>query len=211
VQTETTSTATVSAVLARVPVLCLLLLAAALAGCGSGNDGPGQATFQGPTLAHPATPPEFTLTDQHGRTIQLAALHGKVVLLTFLYTHCPDVCPLTASSLNTTLQRLGSRRNEVEVLAVSVDPVGDTPRSVSAFLRAHRLLPEFHYLTGPRSTLVRVWRAYDVKAVRNGKDGGVDHTLYTMLIDREGTARVLYDATARPDAITHDVRQLLAA
>jgi protein SCO1/2 len=211
VQTETTSTATVSAVLERAPVLALLLLAAVLAGCGSSNDGAGQATFQGPTLEHPSTPPGFTLTDQHGRTIQLAALHGKVVLLTFLYTHCPDVCPLTASNLNTMLRRLGSQRNEVEVLAVSVDPVGDTPRSVSAFVRAHRLLPGFHYLTGPRSTLVPVWRAYDVKAVRNGKDGGVDHTLYTMLIDRGGTARVLFDATARTDEITHDVRQLLSA
>lgn len=200
-----------STVLRRAAVLSLLVLAAPLAGCGGTNDGARQATFQGPTLAHPATPPGFTLTDQHGHTIRLGALHGKVVLLTFLYTHCPDVCPLTATSLNTTLRRLGSRRDEVEVLAVSVDPVGDTPRSVSAFVRAHRLLPEFHYLTGPRSTLVPVWRAYDVKAVRNGKDGGVDHTLYTMLIDRGGTARVLYDATARPAAITHDVRQLLSA
>ena len=96
------------------------------------------------------------------------------------------------------------------VLAVSVDPVGDTPASVRSFIREHRLLPQFRYLTGRRATLERVWRTYGVKAVRNKDDGGVDHTLYTLLVDRGGTARVLFDSTATPAALAHDVRQLLA-
>ena len=82
--------------------------------------------------------------------------------------------------------------------------------AVKAFVRNHRLLPQFHYLTGSRPTLERIWREYSVSAVRNRKDGGVDHTLYTMLIDRGGTARVLFDAPANAVVITHDVRQLLA-
>ena len=181
-----------------------------VAGCGAANKQAPPPTFVGPTLEHPSTPPAFTLTDQHGRTVRLAALRGKVVLLTFLYTHCPDVCPLTAANLNTTLRRLGPQRSDVEVLAVSVDPVGDTPQAVRSFVRAHRLLPQFHYLTGEPRALERIWRDYNITAVRNGKDAEVDHTLYTLLVDRGGTARVLFDAQAGANAITHDVRQLLA-
>jgi protein SCO1 len=188
-------------------LLAIALATGLLAGCGSAKKA--QPEFLGPTLEHPSKAPTFTLTDQHAHPVHLARLRGKVVLLTFLYTHCPDVCPLTAANLNTALHRLGPRRKEVDVLAVSVDPVGDTPASVRSFIRLHRLLPEFHYLTGPRSKLVPIWDAYGVKAVRNGKDGGVDHTLYTMLIDQGGTARVLFDTQARPATIAHDVRQLL--
>jgi protein SCO1/2 len=186
------------------------VLATVLAGCGSAAHKTHEPTFVGPTLQHPSRPPAFALTDQHGRTIRLAALHGKVVLLTFLYTHCPDVCPITAGNLNTALRRLGQQRNDVAVLAVSVDPAGDTPASVRTFVHEHRLLPQFHYLTGSRTTLERIWHAYGVTAVKNGKDDKVDHTLYTMLVDRGGTARVLFDSQALPSAITHDVRQLLA-
>jgi len=94
------------------------------------------------------------------------------------------------------------------VLAVSVDPAGDTPASVASFVRDHRLLPKFHYLTGSAAALKPIWHAYSVSAVRKGGPD-VDHTLYTMLIDRTGTARVLFDATSTPQAIEHDVRQLL--
>jgi protein SCO1/2 len=182
------------------------LAALALAGSGSAQ----RPSFVGPVLQHPAPPPDFTLRDQSNRSVHLRALRGKVVLLTFLYTHCPDVCPVTAGNLNTALHRLGAKRSHVAVLAVSVDPVGDTHASVMKFIRQHRLLPQFHYLTGRQAELERVWRTYDVKAVRNKDDGGVDHTLYTLLVDRGGTARVLFDSTAQPGAIAHDVRQLLA-
>jgi protein SCO1/2 len=141
--------------------------------------------------------------------VHLRALRGKVVLLTFLYTHCPDVCPLTAANLNTALQRLGGERAQVAVLAVSVDPAGDTHASILSFIQRHRLLPQFRYLTGRRATLEGVWRKYNVAVVRRGP-GDVDHTLYTLLVDRGGTARVLFDVKATPGAITHDVRQLLA-
>jgi protein SCO1/2 len=176
-----------------------------LVGCGSAQ----QPHFVGAVLEHPAAPPDFTLHDQRHRAVHLRALRGKVVLLTFLYTHCPDVCPLTAANLNTALRRLGGKRPQVVVLAVSVDPVGDTHASVLSFIRRHRLLPQFRYLTGRRATLARVWRKYNVAVVRRGADD-VDHTLYTLLVDRSGTARVLFDTKATPTAVVHDVRQLLA-
>ena len=165
--------------------------------------------FAGATLADPAVPPDFALRDHHGRLVRLSRERGKAVLLTFLYTHCPDVCPLTAASLNTALQLLGASRRRVDVLAVSVDPRGDTRASVAAFVRSHHLRDQFHYLTGTAAALASVWRAYRVKAVRSGRDQGVDHTLYTLLIDPSGKARVLFDVQARPRAIVHDVRLVL--
>jgi len=142
--------------------------------------------------------------------VELYRLHGKVVLLTFLYTHCPDACPLTAERLNAALHALGPERRQAAVVVVSVDPRGDTPRAVRAFIAAHRLLPQFHYLTGPRSVLAPIWRAYGVSSYAQAGDR-VDHTLYTLLLDRRGLSRVLYDSTAATAAfISHDVRILLS-
>jgi protein SCO1 len=186
------------------PVLAAFALLAALCGSAAQARGP---RFVGPTLQHPSIPPDFALHDQNGRRVELASLHGKVVLLTFLYTHCPDLCPITAGNLNTALERLGSQRRGVRVLAVSVDPAGDTRASVRRFVREHQLLPEFRYLTGTQAALTGIWGAYHVTPLTDGKDP--DHSLYTLLIDRSGTARVLFDATANPRSVLHDVRQLL--
>ncbi len=168
----------------------------------------GKPPFVGPTIDHPSKAPDFALRDQHGALVQLAHEEGKVVLLTFLYTHCPDLCPVTAGNLNTALGLLGAARKHVAVLAISVDPKGDTKAAVKHFVREHRLRPEFHYLTGSRSMLARIWQAYDVTPVRaNGPDP--DHTLYILVLDRRGITRVLFDSLAQPAAIAHDVRLLL--
>jgi protein SCO1/2 len=131
------------------------------------------------------------------------------VLVTFLYTNCPDLCPLTATNINTALGTLGKAKSRVAVLAVSVDPRGDTRAAVNAFVRRHRLLPQFHYLTGSRAALSGIWRAYHVTAVRHAGDD-VDHTLYTLVVDRSGKGRVLFDSRASARDLAHDMRILLA-
>jgi cytochrome oxidase Cu insertion factor (SCO1/SenC/PrrC family) len=98
-------------------------------------------------------------------------------------------------------------RATTRVLVLLLGAVGDTPASVAAFIRS-RLRPQFHYLTGTEKTLRAVWRAYRVQAVPQG-EAGVDHTLYTLLVDPGGKARVLFDVQARPAAIAHDVRLVL--
>ena len=170
----------------------------------------GSPRFDGPTISNPTPAPPFTLRDQDGHTVSLAHEHGHVVLLTFLYTHCPDVCPLTAARLNATLAALGRQRTRVRVLAISVDPVGDTHAAVQRFVREHRLLPEFRYLTGPTATLQALWARYGVRSLKQAGGNRVDHTLYTLLLDRTLRGRVLYDATATTSAIIHDTRLLLA-
>ena len=161
--------------------------------------------FDGPTIADPVRVPDFGLRDQNGTFVQLSGERGKVVLLTFMYTHCADLCPLTAVRLDAAARRVGF--DSVQVVAVSVDPHGDTRAAVRRFVSSHGLHAEFHYLTGPAPTLRRIWRAYHVSASRDG--ARADHTLYTMLVDQQGRDRVLYDATATPAAIEHDVRLLL--
>lgn len=189
------------------------LFVAALALLGTGGTAAiaaGVPPFDGPRIVHPAVTPDFALRDQNGRLVRLSAQRGKVVVVTFLYTHCPDLCPLTAIHIDQALDRLGPRRTGVTVLAVSVDPFGDTPAAVRRFVRSHRLSSQFHYLTGPKQALLRVWRLYDVKSIAVGGTKTPDHTLYVLLLDRRGTSRVLFDATATSAAMAHDIRLLLA-
>lgn len=164
--------------------------------------------FLGPVIAHPSVAPDFALRDQSGRTVRLSAQRGKVVMITFLYTQCPDLCPLTAAHIKAALDRLGTRRKRVVVLAVTVDPKGDTRPAVRAYVRAHRLPAQFHYLTGSKTALERIWRLYDVTPLRPGGPDP-DHSLYVLLLDRSGKTRVLFDALGKPAAIAHDLGVLL--
>jgi protein SCO1/2 len=188
----------------------LLLLALLLAACGS--TAAKQPTFQAPKvspykgLTVPAkTAPAFTLRDDTGRRVTLASQRGGYTLVTFIYTHCPDVCPLIAANLNKALQELP--KTKVSVLAVSVDPKGDTPASVRAYIKMKRLVPRFHYLIGTKAQLAPVWKAYDVAAVAADKSI-VDHIAYTVLIDPKGTERLVYDAQIHAADVVHDLRTL---
>jgi protein SCO1/2 len=170
----------------------------------------GSGGFAGGELDPPQPTPDFTLTDQSGQKVSMADQRGKLVVLTFLYTNCPDVCPLITQNLNQALQMLGAKSEDVRVLAVSVDPEGDTPKSVEAYAKAHHLLPEFHYLIGSRPELTDVWKDDDVAAVASDPEL-VDHTAYTMLVDRSGEGRVIYDASVKAMDVVHDVDELLAS
>jgi len=202
----------------RAPLALALLAALAACGGGGGHEHGaaasvtvtgGSGRFAGGELDPPQPTPDFTLTDQAGQKVSMADQRGKLVLLTFLYTNCPDVCPLITQNLNQALQMLGTERDDVRVLAVSVDPEGDTPKSVDEYAKAHHLLPEFHYLIGSRDELTKVWKAYDVAAVASDPEL-VDHTAYTMLVDQSGEGRVIYDSQVKAKDVVHDVRALLS-
>jgi protein SCO1 len=186
-------------------LLVVLTIAGCFAAAGAAAAPP---AFEGGRIDNPSPLPGFTLHDQSGRAVSLSDQRGKLVLLTFLYTHCKDVCPLTAQNLSGAVQLLGAKRDDVRVLAVSVDPHGDTPKAVRHFVRVHRLVPQFHYLIGSKTQLARIWRDYSVTSVQRAS-GDIDHTLYTVLADQTGKARVLYDATATPVDVAHDLRLLL--
>lgn len=192
--------------------LALLALCVAAAGCGGTAarqaSPPAAATFAGAAIRPPRVAPPIALHDAAGRRVTLAGQRGRYVLVTFLYTHCPDVCPLIARNLNEALRELGPRRNRVRVLAVSVDPVGDTPASVRAFARAHALLPQFEYLIGTAAQLRPVWAHWSVVAAQV-KPRIVTHQSYTALVDPQGRERVFYDSQVKAAQVVHDLRALM--
>jgi protein SCO1/2 len=115
------------------------------------------------------TPPreqafDFKLRDQHGRTVSLASNRGKVVILTFLYTSCRDLCPAQAAEIVDAVNRVGGKG--VVVYGVSVDPAGDTPDHVNEWLEDHGLEhAPVEYLSGTKAQLAPVWRAYGIAPV----------------------------------------------
>ena len=191
----------------------LVLLAAVLAGCGSSAakisvPAAPKRTFAGGEVSPPRTAPPIQLHDAAGRTVTLAAQRGRYVLVTFLYTHCPDVCPLIAQNLNAAVRSFGGAANKTRVLAVSVDPKGDTPAAVRSYTKRMHLVPQFHYLIGTRAELRRAWTAWHVLSVRQSARV-VDHIAYTALVDPTGKERVLYGADVHAKDVVHDLRVLM--
>ncbi len=194
-------------------IALLVLVAAVLAGCGSSPAKISvpvtpKRTFAGGALTPPRPAPPIRLHDAAGKTVTLAAQRGRYVLVTFLYTHCPDVCPLIAQNLNAALTSLGADANRVSVLAVSVDPKGDTPSAVRSYTRRMHLMRQFHYLIGTRAELRRTWAAWNVLSVRRSPDL-VDHVAYTALVDPKGKERVLYGGQVHAKDVLHDLHVLL--
>ena len=152
--------------------------------------------------------PDFTLTDgPTGEVITLSALHGRVILLTFLYTRCPDVCPLTAETIRNARDRLGDSASGVTFLAVSVDPNGDTPATTRGFVQDHRVEGTLRYLIGPQAALARVWQAYGIAQAVSTRD--VLHSDVIYLIDKKERGRVLLHSDVTPAALADDLTILL--
>lgn len=157
--------------------------------------------------------PQFALTDQAGTSVSLQQLQGHPVVLTFLYTHCPDECPLTMEKLRTAASALGAQAADVRWIAVSTDPAGDTPASATAFVAAHHLDGRFHYLLGTQPQLQRVWQSYGIE-VKPETDAvasvsSVTHTLGVYVIDAQGRERVFLDGAFDPNTLSEDLRSLL--
>jgi protein SCO1 len=199
----------------RAPLL--LLAALLLAGCGSSTAAPAKPSFPAKPASRfkgiavqATTAPPIALHDAAGRRITLASRRGGWTLVTFLYTRCPDVCPLIAANLNRALRTIGAQRHDVAVVAVSVDPKGDTPVAVREYAKRKHLVPQFHYLIGSASELRPVWSRYHVAATAPSAKL-VTHVAYTVLVDPRGKERVLYDAQVRAAQVVHDLHVLLAA
>ena len=157
--------------------------------------------------------PNFTLKDQNNQPVTLAALRGKVVALTFLYTHCQDVCPTIATNMGIADRKLGGAASAARFLAVSVDPVGDTLPSVRTFTQEHGLAGDtnWHYLVGSPAELGPVWSAYHVSAGSNSASPqSLDHSALVYLVDPSGKLRVILSANFAVTDLVQDVRALAA-
>jgi protein SCO1/2 len=148
--------------------------------------------------AMPALP--FELTNQFGQTTSLAQLKSKVVVLTFLYTNCPDACPLIISHIEQAMTELGSLADGVALVVITVDPERDTVERLQEFTAS--LAFDWQYLTGEPEQVKAVWASYGIYVEKqeeettaegqshSGHQGyGVNHTTVVMLIDKEGLQR----------------------
>ena len=156
---------------------------------------------------------DFTLTDGDGKSFNLSDLKGKVVVLSFGYTNCPDVCPTELLTQNDVLKQLGDQAKDVKVAFISVDPERDTPEVIGKY--AKQFNPDFIGLTatGDQSLPVikQQYRVVSAK-VNQGADSNtylVDHTAGAYLVDKNGDVAVFEPYGSEPAAIAADIKTLL--
>jgi protein SCO1/2 len=169
--------------------------------------------FRASGVASPARPaPPLALRNYLGQRVNIDQYRGKVVLVTFLYTNCPDVCPLITANLHVALGLMGPKEaSKVQIIAVSVDPRGDTPKAVAAFLARHEMTGKMQYLIGSAHELARVWSAWGVGSERDAEQPQfINHSGLIYGIDPAGKQLTIYAASFKPTDIVHDV-PLLAA
>lgn len=151
------------------------------------------------------------LTFSNGEPASLDALDGKLVLMYFGYTNCPDICPVTLASAARAREAMGSAGDDVQVLMVTVDPARDSLDLLGEYVGYFD--PTFLGVGGPESDLDRVATLYGiyVKRGEGTPESGytVDHTGSLMAIDRDGFMRVLYTHDVDSDALAADLKQLL--
>jgi protein SCO1/2 len=157
---------------------------------------------------------KFQMTNDLGQPVTAASYRGKIVLLYFGYTHCPDVCPLTLVHLHTVLQKLGKQANDVQVLFVTVDPVRDTVPVLHQYVTAFD--PRIVGLTGTQNaiaTLAKRYRAFfqreTPQSSSSSGDYQVTHSSAIYVFGRKGHARLLATPGDSNDAIFHDLKILV--
>lgn len=169
--------------------------------------------YRGSLIDPPVPAANFELVDQNGELFQLRDQRGKVVLLFFGYTHCPDVCPLTLSDFKYIKSNLGEQADQARFVFVTVDPERDTVDVLRQYLP--NFDEEIVGLTGNRSDLEAIWKDYGVYQAKQevGSAAGylVDHTARTYLIDQQGNWRLTYPFEMDKDDILADVRHLISA
>lgn len=171
----------------------------------------GAPSFNGLLMQSPERAPDFEMMASTGERVSLSDFRGRVVLLYFGYTFCPDACPTTLNELKKVMAELGPQGDEVQVIMVSVDPERDTPEALREYLANFH--ESFIGMTGTEEELLAA--ATPLGIYYNQHEGTaatgylVDHTTTLMAIDQEGYLRLLYSYETPADAIAADMRELL--
>lgn len=190
----------------RVLRAMLLVVTVFLAPIGMAHDTQGTQERL-PTLG---TAADFRLTTQDGGSLSLGNLRGKVVVISFIYTHCTDTCPLLVANLVTIQKALGNAfGTDVFFLSITVDPENDRPEVLKRYAEALGCdLKGWAFLTGTPEQIRQVARDYGVYH-QERSDGSVDHNLLTGLVDRGGHLRVQYMGERfKPGEFLHDLKLL---
>ncbi len=154
---------------------------------------------------------DFRLTDHTGKLRTMADFRGKVVVMFFGYTHCPDVCPTTLSEMRQVMQKLGSDAQRVQVLFVTIDPVRDTPELLSKYVPSFN--PAFLGLYGDNAATEKVAKdfkiIYRVAAGKSAESYTVDHSAASLAFDPQGKLRLFINYGLGADKIAPDIEKLL--
>ena len=183
--------------------LAFLLL---LAACSDGE------TWHMTNITGAMPPLEFRMMRaRDGADVGADAYQGRIVILYFGYTHCPDICPTTLANLSDVLERLGPARSQVRALFVTVDPDRDTLAILDDYTKA--FAPEIDGLRGTDDALAALARryrvAFGVTPAQDGKPYTVMHSDAVFFFDKTGRARLVTTSTADTVAIAEDVKRLL--
>lgn len=135
----------------------------------------------------------FSLTDQDGKPFHFKSTRGHVVLVTFIFTSCPDVCPLFSAKFAAIQRALAEQRvDDYHLLSITADPERDSAAVLKQYAGRFKAdLRRWSFLTGSRRDLAKVWKLFGVNVART-QAGDVSHTSVTTLIDRRGDRRVNY-------------------
>ncbi len=170
------------------------------------------ASFRGTAYVEPyPVAPSIELTRSNGEIFRLADQRGKIVLLFFGYTSCPDVCPTTMAEMKLVVDALGDAASSVQVVFVSVDPERDAPEKIQKYVEHFH--SNFVGLTGSMDELQSIWDAYGVYRAVNETDSAfgyiIDHTARVTLVDADGNLRLSYGFQTPVADIVHDIKILL--
>jgi len=191
----------------------LTLVVFMVASAVSGHAATETARFRSGAFEPPRPARDFTLPAASGAEFRLSRHLGKVVVLTFGYSSCPDVCPTVLAELAQVRERLGAAARRVQVVYVSVDPERDTPTRLQGF--TEQFDKTFLGLTASMDELAPVWKAYGVSVARRELPGSkpptylVHHSASVFLIDGAGRLRVMAPFGTPSDDVLHDIRLLL--
>ncbi|MCB0881250.1 MAG: SCO family protein [Thermoleophilia bacterium] len=194
----------------RAPLIALVaacLIAGAvvaLLATGSGDDVP---ALHATSYPEPLASPHTTGRDHLGRDVAVP-VDGRPAVVTFLFANCPTVCPLVGSEIAAALDRLTpAQRDGVDVVAISVDPAGDTREAVAGFLRKHHLTGRMRYIVGTRDELAPMWEQWGVEAQPSSDATQSLHTARVVLVDKRGRQVGSYPGglPIKPDDLAADI------
>ncbi|MGQ0579608.1 MAG: SCO family protein [Betaproteobacteria bacterium] len=186
--------------------LCALVLLFAVGACQQGKP-----DFRATDISGAGFGQDFALTDHTGKPRALADFRGRVVVMFFGFTHCPDVCPTTLAELAAAVKKLGTDGDKVQVLLVTVDPERDTPQVLSQYVTAFD--PRFLALRGTAEETARVAKEFKVlyQKVSGARPDSytVDHSAGTYIFDTQGRLRLYVSYGQGPEVFAHDIALLL--
>lgn len=155
---------------------------------------------------------DFLLTAHTGELLRLKSLHGKVAAVSFIYSGCPDACPVFASYYVLIQRKLPEaiKKRNLQLLLVTTDPEKDTPERLRKYTKA--MGGKWLFLTGAPEPLQKVWDAYGVfrQEKERNKQVVIYHSYKTHLIDKNGKTRFIHVGMWNPDDVVKDLQKLLA-